>query len=43
MLHAKYESSGPYGLGQKDFKNFPLYLYVKSEIHNIGLISTPGP
>ena len=31
MLHAKYESSSPYGLGQKDFKNFLLYLYVKSK------------
>ena len=31
MLHAKYESSSPYGLGQDDFKNFRLYPYVKSE------------
>ena len=23
MLHAKYESSSPYGLGQEDFKRFP--------------------
>ena len=23
MLHTKYESSCPYGLGQKDFLNFP--------------------
>ena len=31
MLHAKYKNSSPYGLGQEDFKNFLLYLYVKSE------------
>ena len=23
MLHAKYESSSPYGLGQEDFLKFP--------------------
>ena len=23
MLHAKYESSCPYGLGQEDFQKFP--------------------
>ena len=23
MLHAKYESSSPYGLGQEDFEKFP--------------------
>ena len=23
MLHAKYESSSPYGLGQEDFYKFP--------------------
>ena len=32
MLHAKYESSSPYGLRQEDFlKKILLYLYVKSE------------
>ena len=36
MLHAKYESSSSYLLGQEDldkkiFNNFLLYLYVKSK------------
>ena len=26
MLHAKYESSSPYSLGQEDFSKFPLSL-----------------
>ena len=26
MLHAKYESSSPYGLGQEDFKSFFFWL-----------------
>ena len=27
MLHAKYERSSPYSLGQEDFKFFSLSLY----------------
>ena len=42
MLHAKNESSSPYGLGQEDSLKFPsLSLCEIGE--PIGLMSTPGP
>ena len=40
MLYDIYESSSPNYLGQEDFL---FYLYVKSEKHNIELISTARP
>ena len=43
MLHAKYESSSPYGLGQEDFYKFPSLSLWNLRTHIIGLISTPGP
>ena len=42
MLHAKYESSTPYGLGQEDFKKLPSLSLLNPRTNNIGLMSTPG-
>ena len=44
MLHAKYESSSPYGLGQEDFLKISFFISMwNPRTHNIELISTPVP
>ena len=32
MLHAKYDSSGPYGLGQEDFLSFFLLVAMATRV-----------
>ena len=39
MLHAKYESSSPYGLGQEDFQSFLFRLPWKPEFLIMEFIS----